>query len=87
MHEVFDRWGELTDDEVAGFVGAHVQRIWSAGAVSQGVGEEFLQGGEVGQESVQVWGLQHQNLMTSCLAQLHRLFCAVKCWGPDSLSL
>ena len=55
--------------------GAYVQRIWAAGAVSQGLGEERLQGGQVGQESVQVWRLQHPD-MTWCMTVL-----------PDTLML
>lgn len=43
-------------------VGTHVQRQWIEGAVSEGLGEEQLQGGQVGQEGLQVWGLQREGL-------------------------
>lgn len=42
--------------------GPNVQRFRPAGAVSEGVGEERLQGRQVGQEGVQIRRLQHPNM-------------------------
>lgn len=45
--------------------GAYVQRIGAARVLPESVGKELLQGGEVGQESVQVRRLQHQDLIAA----------------------
>ncbi len=49
--------------------GPNVQRFRSAGAVSEGVGEERLQGRQVGQEGVQIRRLQHPNMSELCCVE------------------
>lgn len=41
--------------------GAHVQLLWLTSAVFEGVGEELLQGGEVGTQGLKVGGLSDPN--------------------------
>ncbi len=41
--------------------GAHVQLLWPESAVLEGLGEELIQGRQMGSQGVQVWGLPSSN--------------------------
>lgn len=42
-------------------VGAYVQFVWIAGAVLKSLGEKFIQSGEMGQETLEIWRLSDQD--------------------------